>query len=220
MATTKIKVVTPTDLGSQFSFVDGRWRVATVAADAGNLVASGFDGGAYLDQGAIRGAQAYPSFTVADRQLTVDDGAGHITVVPLDVADIHVTGASLVGTVLHLRQDGEPDVELDLGAFLQAVATANSTSIALSGSGTAASPIAASVILDPVAGTNLLKVGASGIKVDPADILALLNANTAVSTTIDPVDGVFRTTVSGQEATTPIVELVDSAGVHVGYAFQ
>jgi hypothetical protein len=61
--------------------------------------------------------------------------------------------------------------------FTLFVTSTDSTSIDFSGAGTVGSPLTASLIVDVLAG-NLLKVTASGAKVDPADVkLALTFVN-------------------------------------------
>ena len=86
--------------------------------------------------------------------LTADDGANQ--------AGIYVFN----GTAYTLAKE-IPEV------FTLVVSTSNTTSVSFTGNGTVGSPLAATVILDPVAG-NIAKNTGAGVKVIPADVKAVL----------------------------------------------
>lgn len=103
---------------------------------------------------------------------TNEDGIPFVIDLSALAADIFVNAASYdPATMVLTLQDNEgttPDITINL-ADLKQVITANANGLTWSGTGEASNPLIASLTLDPIAG-NLLKLTASGFKVDPADI--------------------------------------------------
>lgn len=227
-ATTKT-VVTPTDLDSVYFTQDSaskRFKLVpsgAVSADASNLLTIGTDGKLTVTASAIKSALPstdIKSIAFANNVLSITQADNVVVNVDLTPLDIHTTGVSLdaSGNLVLAQADGAPSLTVSLGAFMKAVLTANSNGVTLAGDGKATA-LSVSLVVDPIMG-NLFKVTASGLKVDPADVVALFTANVTHTLAVDSANGVFRSVVNGVVATTPIVELVDGSGNHVLYGFQ
>lgn len=106
---------------------------------------------------------------------TNEDGTAATIDLSALAMDIFVTGGAYDAATMVLTlsdNDGvTPDITINL-ADLKKVVTQDSNSIAWSGTGEASNPLQANVVIDPMVG-NLLVVGATGAKVDPAAVLAL-----------------------------------------------
>lgn len=253
MAIQQFAVVQPGDLGSQFVF-DGaakKWNITGVgpSADAGNLLTSGSDGASFLNQAAVQGAQIKYTFAYnsTSKKIELLDSTGAVVSqidpisIETDFGDVSINGSVVT---FHDATDPSKTYVADFSAYLTTVAKANSNAIAISGDGTAGAPLTATLTVDPLAG-NLLKVDVSGAYVDPADVLALLNANLNVTLTstantlevdvngvkssatiinsntlaVDATAGTVDSTVNGVKASANAIELVNSGGTHIAYAY-
>ena len=204
------------------------FSIKPVSTDSANLLTSGADGLASLTPGVVQNNQITYTASLDNATppnlilyKTVGGTTTAVSTVAVgSTANPQVTGGSYNATsgVLTLTETGSGNnVTINLGAFLTAVQTANSNSISHSGTGTGSSPLTASVILDPESG-NLLKVTASGTKVDPADVLALLNANITHGLTVNTSAGLLTSVVNGVTATTNLLLLQGADGSTIGYA--
>lgn len=124
-----------------------------------------------------------PFFKDAALDLTTDPAApvyvftrhdGSTVKLPANVNDVHVTqpgtGYDATTSVLTLGfTNGGAPVTVNLGE-LSKTATANSTTIAFSGEGTASNKLTASVIVKSAGG---ILAGANGLEVDPATVNSL-----------------------------------------------
>ena len=218
------------------------------ASEAGNLLVAGTDGAPLLTKSAVQSNQITYTFAFNSSTKLIDliDSTGSIvsSINPavfqgeLDGVSINNSQVTFSDTVAGHA------LSVDFSTFLTKVALANTNAIGLSGDGTALNPLTASLTVDPVAG-NLVKVGVNGVSVNTADILALLNSATTVGLTssantlsltvdghtataniinsnslsVDSANGVINSSVNGIAATAGAVELVDSAGTHIAYAF-
>lgn len=136
-----------------------------VSTDAGNVLTVGVDGKPLLTDAAVKAHQSVTTQTwdAVNKVLAFTNEAGTTLTVNLAAVDAHLESATLQAGILVLHgADGEPDVTVDLTAFLQAVATRGGSGIAIAGTGTAASPLQIGLVLDPAAG-NLLSVGPNGM---------------------------------------------------------
>ncbi|QCP50146.1 hypothetical protein FAZ95_13745 [Trinickia violacea] len=136
-----------------------------VSSDQGNVLLVGADGKPLLTDAVVKAHETVTSQTwdAVNKVLTFTNEAGVTLTVNLAAVDAHLASASLQAGILVLHGvDGEPDVTVDLTTFLQMVQMQGSQSITLSGSGTVASPLQASVVLDPSVG-NLLSVSPAGL---------------------------------------------------------
>lgn len=251
MAFTDIQVVTPSNLGAEFSIVNGKWRVGTgVSTDATNILSTGTDSKALLTADVIKANQKtyIISLDVPNGKIKLTDSTGGESYIDTSVMqgtmdDIAISADN--STITFIDKQANKTLAVDFSSFLTAVAKASTNAIALTGNGTAASPLTATLTVDPLAG-NLLKVGVNGAKVDPADILALLSANTTSSLTstgntmTSTVNGIvsnasiinsntittdsstskIKSTVNGIEATANAVRLVDSNNIPIGILFS
>ncbi|WP_345815246.1 hypothetical protein AAGS40_23155 [Paraburkholderia sp. PREW-6R] len=155
------------------------------SSDAGNVLVSGTDGKALLTDAAVKQHQTVTqqSWDAVNKVLTFTNEAGQTLTVNLAAVDAHLAGATLQAGVLVLQgTDGEPDVQIDLTAFLQAVSASSGLGITVSGTGTAQSPLQVSVALDPIDG-NLLRAGQNGlsVRVEAADVAGLADVATSGS---------------------------------------
>lgn len=250
---TQFQVVTPGNLGSQFTFnsTTGKWVVAGtgVSSDAGNILTAGTDHAPLLTQAVIRSNQT--TYTLAmsadNKKIQLMNQAGAvISVIDPTVFEAQLDGVAISNGVFTFNDaSGNAVGTLNTGLFLQTVSIANSNAVSISGTGVAGSPVTASLVVDTITG-NLLKVSTNGALVSSSDILALLNANithtlsSAVNTMtsivngvtatapivnsnqfgVVPASGVVLSSVNGVQATAGAIELVDSAGIHIAYAFQ
>jgi hypothetical protein len=187
MAFTDIKVVTPSDLGSEFTFSGGKWHVNAnggVSSDVGNVLTLGSDNKAMLTENVVKSNQLTYSLSLdsANGKIVLTDSSGASSYISaavlqgsMDDVDINADGTSIT----FVDKENARNVTINFSTFLTAVSKANTNAIALSGDGKA-SPLTATLIIDPIAG-NLLKVGVNGAYVSTSDIIALLNSNTSVS---------------------------------------
>lgn len=254
MAIQQFAVVQPGDLGSQFVFdaITKKWKIigAGPSTDANNLLTAGSDGSSYLSQAAIQGAQLKYTFAYnsTSKKIELLDSTGAVVSqidpisIETDFGDVSINGSIIT---FHDATDPSKTYVSDFGTYLIAVAKANTNAIALSGLGTSADPLTATLTVDPLAG-NLLKVTVTGAKVDPADVLALINANLSVTLTstantlevdvnghkstasiinsntlaVNATAGTVDSTINGVKASASAVQLVNSGGTHIAYALQ
>ena len=251
MAYTDIRVVTPGDMGPEFYIENGKWKVNTgISTDPGNLLALGTDNKVNLTADTIKANQKtyIISLDVPNGKIKLTDSAGGESYIDTSVMqgtmdDVAISADN--SSITFIDKQANKTLAVDFSSFLTAVAKANTTAIALTGDGSAAAPLTATLTVDPLAG-NLLKVGVNGAKVDPADILALLSANTTSSLTSNgntmtsTVNGVtsnasiinsntittdsaaskIKSTVNGIEASANAVRLVDTNNNPIGILFS
>lgn len=146
---------------------------------------------------------------------TNEDG----TVSDLDLSalavDVFVNGANYNASTMVLtltdNSGTTPDVVINL-ADLKQVVTQATNSILFSGTGESGSPLQADLKVDALVG-NLLKVTAAGVKVDPADVVAL------TTNTLGFSGGTLTSTVTGVAATAALRgdQVQDLFGVNIGY---
>lgn len=139
--------------------------VQGISADAGNVLLAGADGKPLLTDAVVKAHQTITtqSWDAVGKVLTLTNEAGTTLTVNLAAVDAHLQSATLAAGILVLHgTDDEPDVTVDLTTFLQAVSTHSDSSIILAGAGTPASPLQASLQMDPSA-SNLLSLGPNGL---------------------------------------------------------
>jgi hypothetical protein len=149
------------------------------SADAGNVLQAGADGKPLLTDAAVKQHETVTSQTwdAVNKILTLTNEAGATLIANLGAVDAHLDSATLQAGMLILHgANGEPDVTVDLTAYLQAVTTQNGDGIALTGAGTATSPLQARVVIDP-SPTNMLRAGPNGLQVEPSQLSALPTMN-------------------------------------------
>ena len=261
MATTKYQVVQPSDLGSQFAWDSGtsKWKIVGtgVSTDANNVLTNGTDGSAFLSKVNVQTAQstytmAYNGTSKKIELTQITPIAGNVTpqtqvissVDPIalqgQLDEITITN----GSTITFTDQGSPDVTYTMDfSTLMGKLTSNTNSISLSGDGKTGTELKANLILDP-ATDNLIKVSVSGTTVSKNDILALLNSNTNLTSSvntmtvsingtshsaniintytaaIDSTNAVFKQQVNSVYANVGIIELVNSANVHIGFTFS
>ncbi len=246
-------IVQPSDFGTQFQFdtVSKKWKITGTgpSTDADNLLTTGTDGSTYLGQSAVRSAQLKYTFAYSSisKKIELLDSTGQVVsqidpiTIETDFGDVGVNGSIIT---FYDATDRSKTYVADFSTYLIAIQRANTNAIALFGSGTAASPLTATLTVDALAG-NLLKVTVDGAKVSPSDVLALFNVNLAVLVTstentlkvkvnevestatiinsntlaIDNAAGKVDSTINGVKASANAVQLVNSAGTHIAYAF-
>lgn len=107
---------------------------------------------------------------------TGEDGVAGVSDLSALTTDIFVSGATFdaASMVLTLTDAdaGTPDVVVNL-ASLKQVETADSATVAFSGTGEASSPLTASVVASTATVGNLATIAADGVAVDPAAVTAL-----------------------------------------------
>ena len=107
---------------------------------------------------------------------TGEDGVAKTSDLSSLTTDIYIDGFSWDPAALTLTltdTDGDtPDVVVNLSE-LKKVATADSATIAFSGTGEASDPLTASIKASTATSGNLLTTAADGLAVDPADVRAL-----------------------------------------------
>lgn len=260
MAISKFQVVQPGDLGTQFVFdgVTSKWKITGTgpSADANNLLVAGTDGSTYLSTAKVQTAQkvytmAYNSTSkkIELTETTPVAGGTSTSAVISAVDPIALQGqldeiTITNGSTITFTDQGSPDVTYTMDfSTLMGKLTAASNSISLAGDGKTGSALTATLVVDPSA-NNLLKVSVAGTMVEKSDILALLNSNTTLSSSvntmtvsingtshsaniinshtvsIDSANSVFKQEVNGVYANVSIVELTNSSNVHIGYLFQ
>ena len=259
-AITKYQVVQPGDLGSQFVFdaPSSKWKIVGtgVSTDANNVLTNGTDGSAYLATANLQGKQkvysmAYNSGTkkIELTETTPNAGTGSTSTVISSVDPIALQGqldeiTITNGSTITFTDQGTPDITYTVDfSTLMGKLTANSTSMVLAGDGKTGTPLTATLIVDP-ASDNLLHVNVAGTSVSKNDILALLNSNTSLTssvntmtvsingtthtanivntytTTIDSGNALIKSEVNGVYSNVSIVELTNSSNVHIGYLYQ
>ena len=107
MAFTDIQVVTPSDLGNQFTFTAGKWHVSTnsgVSSDAGNVLTLGTDSKALLTPANIKTNQLtyVLSLDAVNGKIVLTDSAGVSSFISasvlqgtMDDVDIDAAGTSI-----------------------------------------------------------------------------------------------------------------------------
>lgn len=260
MAITQYQVVTPGDLGPQFTWDSTalKWKIIGTgpSTDANNILTTGSDGSTFLSHTNLQAAQKIFTMTYNSTTKKIElsetvpiAGGGTSTSVVSSVDPIALQGqldeiTITNGSTITFTDQGDPDLTYTADfAALMGKLTAASTSISLAGDGKAGTELTATLIVDPTA-DNLLKVTVAGTKVDKNDVLAMLNANTTFSSAvntltlaiagesytaniintnvvaIDSTNALFKSTINGVEANVAIVELVNSADVHIGFLYQ
>lgn len=207
MAYTDIQVVTPSDLGSEFTFSGGKWHVSTgVSTDVGNVLTRGADNRPLLTSAAIKSNQKtyVLSHDVANAKIVLTDSDGTQSYInaavlqgSMDDVDISADNTSIT----FIDKENGRTTTIDFSTFLTAINKANSNAIALSGDGKNTA-LTATLVLDPSAG-NLLKVGVAGASVSQSDVLALLNSNTTVS--LSSSANSMSVTVNGKTSSANII---------------
>jgi hypothetical protein len=147
------------------------------------------------------------------------------------------------GSTITFTDQASPDITYTCDfSSLMGKLTQASNSISLSGDGKAGTALTATLILDPSA-DNMLKVSVAGTMLDKNDVLALLNTSTSITSavntmtltingeahtanivnshtvTVDSTNGLLKQEVNGVYANVAIIELTNSANVHIGYTF-
>ena len=260
MSITQYQVVTPGDLGQQFTWdsATNKWKIIGTgpSTDANNILTTGTDGSTYLSHTNLQGAQKVftMEYNSTSKKIELSEvvptaGGGSTTTVVSSVDPISLQGqldeiTITNGSTITFTDQGNPDVSYTADfSSLMGKLTAATNSISLAGDGKTGTELKATLVVDPTT-NNLLKVTVAGTKVDKNDVLAMLNAHTALSSTVnvmklsidgtdytaniinsnvlavDSANSVFRSTINGVAATTPIIELTNSANVHIGFLYQ
>lgn len=220
----------PQDLGAQFVLdpATHKFRHNPVSVDPGQVLSQGSDLNAFLNALGVQNAQTTYHLALAGHTIQLYRTASGVTTlqdtVDTTLFDMSVSGATIINGILSLTEtNGGPTVQVDLSAFLKAVSYANSNAIAITGQGNPGSPLVVSFVVDATvpavtgAAGNLLKVSVNGAKVDPSDVLALLNANISHTLVVDTANALLRSVVNGIGATVPLTEILDVTGVHQGW---
>lgn len=226
--TPEITLLQEQDLGPQFFLrPDHRFGISVESGDAGNLLATGSDGGAMLLATTIQGAQTTYNAAIVGRTIvlyaTTNGKTTVVCTLDLSVVDMTVTGATITNGILSLTEsNGGPTVQVDLSAFIKGVVTQGTPGVRWTGLGTAASPLQAEVNLDGTVAAvsgygNLLKETAAGLKVDAADLLGFLNAATTVTVTVDGTNGLLKILVNGGLGTAGLSRAKAIDGTVIGY---
>jgi len=204
----KIQVVTPGNLGPQFSLLGGKWQITGggVSGDTGNLLSLGTDSAPLLTAEAVKLNQLTYTFTYDSvaNELVLIDSDGARSNVPIQSLEASLDEVAVSGTQITFADKDSPNETLvvDFSTFLTAVARANTNAINISGDGTAGNPLTMDLVIDPNA-NNLLTVGVAGAMVDSNDILAILNAN--ITNSISTSNNTITSTVNGVTDTATIV---------------
>lgn len=223
MTGTPLTLLQKKDLAPQFVYdaVAKLIRVAAASADPGNILIQGSDYGAVLTEGAVRSAQITYTLALEGHLIklykTIDGVTTLQNTADTTTFDMHLASGSLVNGVLTLSgSNGEPDITIDFSAYLKFVSTLDSTSVAFAGQGNPGSPVTAAVKLS-VNANNMLTIQPDGVNLSSADVLALITSNMTNAISVDPGNGVLRTTVLGKSATAPLVQANDLGGNVIGW---
>lgn len=116
-------------------------------------------------------------FENTTKNVTWTDGSGEHTVSLAEfLTDVHVTGATLEGTVLTLAQDEGHSVRVDLAALAKPVFSETAGNVRVTGAGTAADPFVLNAAQDKLtAGTGILIEG-NEVKLDESKLQVLTDA--------------------------------------------
>ena len=215
MTWTDISIVHPSDLGVQFYLENGKWKVASsvsVSSDAGNIITTGTDSGAKLTVADIKNNQKTYALSLdgASAKIKLTDSDGVVTSIDtavlqgsMDDVDISADNTSIT----FYDKENSRSVTVDFSTFLTSINKANTNAISLSGNGKSTA-LTANLIVDPLS-NNLLKVTVDGCKVDPADVVALLNSSTSVA--LSSSVNTMTVNVNGKTSNATIVNSVDVA---------
>lgn len=215
MTWTDINVIQPHDFGAQFYLENGKWKVTSsggVSTDSDNILSVGADSKAKLTATDIKTKQkTYAlSLDATTAKIKLTDSDGVITSIDtavlqgsMDDVDISADNTAIT----FYDRENSRSTTVDFSTFLTSISKANSNAISLAGDGKS-TPLTANLIVDPLS-NNLLKVSVNGCKVDPADIVALLNSSTSVS--LSSSANTMTVTVNGKTSNTTIVNSVNVA---------
>lgn len=220
-------VLTPNNLGSSLETTSEVNKfnavIQGVSSQAGNVLVNGTDGKPRLTGAIIKANETVTTFIVDNvlKTLTHTNEAGTVTVFPYTALalDVNVTSITDNGnsTYSFLQDDGGPTVVLDLSAMLKVVTTANTTTVALAGTGASGSPLTATVKISSDAGNT--------ITATPTGIFAAATTETTFAAT--STNASVTITAAGTAGHTPAlvvntlvvlpVELIEwGTGVHLG----
>ena len=233
-ATIDIPVLQPHDLDGVTILIDTSGpnpviRAIPYSADGGNVLVKGSDGKALLTPAGVQAAQSRYALAIDSTKKIIqlmrsDNGAAPVvdTSVNTAVFDVSVTGATIDnnGNLILQESNGGGTVTVSLSSYLTTVAFLASQSTTVSGAGTAANPLEINLKVDATVAGNLVKISANGVKVDPADVVALINNSIQVTTTVDTTNNVFSTKVGNQTSSNPIVYLTGLDGTVIGAIFK
>ena len=227
---TDLTLIQPKNLGPQFYMrPDHTYGIAVESADLSNLVRTGSDGGAFLAAADVQGAQITYNAAIVGRTIvfyaTANGVTSAVATLDLSVIDMTVTGATITNGMLTLTEsNGGPTITVDLSAFIKSVVTTTTPSIKWTGSGTAADPLKADLVVDATVAMlggvgNLLRVSATGVRVDPVDVLGFLSVVTTTRLQIDATNGLFKVSSIGSQGAIGIVRAVGLDGTVLGFMF-
>lgn len=213
MAWTDISIIKPSELGTQFYFDNGKWKVVStggVSTDSGNILYTGSDNNVKLTSADIKSNQkTYTlSLDTVTAKIKLTDSDGIVTSIDTAVLqgsmdDVDISADN--STITFYDRENSRSTAIDFSTFLTSINKANTNAISIDGNGKSTA-LTANLIIDPLA-NNLLKVSVNGCKVDPADVVALLNSSTSVSLTSSA--NTMSITVNGKSSNAPIVNSLD-----------
>ena len=177
----------------------------------------------------VQGAQITYTAAIVGRTIVFYQTANGVTkpvsTLDLSVVDMTVTGATITNGILTLTEsNGGPTINVDLSAFIKSVVTTSTPSIRWTGSGTSADPLKADLAIDATVAslggtTNLLRVSATGVRVDPVDVLLMIQATASVTLSVDATNGLFKVATLSKVGSIAVNRAVGMDGTVLGWIF-
>lgn len=116
-------------------------------------------------------------FENTTKNVTWTDGSGEHTVSLAEfLTDVHVTGATLEGTVLTLAQDEGHSVRVDLAALAKPVFSETAGNVRVTGAGTAADPFVLTADQAKLTAGNGILIEGNEVKLDESKLQVLTDA--------------------------------------------
>lgn len=176
-------VLTPTNIGGTLEIVTEPGKF-NVKIDGTSLVKAA-DGTLSSVSSSPANGVVSGSFDSATNILTLTKGDATVQNIDLSALDVDVNVSSITdngnGTYTFNQDDGGPSVTLDLSTMLKQVSTSNSTTVTLTGAGTAGSPLTAVAKISNSA-NNSLTSDAGGLyaPIETTETLVEFGTNTVL----------------------------------------